>query len=75
MAFTDEVRSKSGRPGIACWGEQLQERDPDLYVEIVECMEQGLQYAAVGAALRDRGFMVSATSLSRHHRGQCACPS
>ena len=73
MALIDDVRSKTGRAGIACWAERLQTRDPDLYGEVLDCFVEGLQYSAISATLKGHGLRVSATSLSRHDRGQCAC--
>lgn len=72
MSLTDELTEATGLTGIKCSLAVLLAEDPDRdeYRAVIYGNEWSAE--AVSRVLRNRGHQVSAWTVRRHRRGDCA---
>jgi hypothetical protein len=77
MGLLDDVQKETYRHGGQCSvGHALAAMPPNLRAETIEVLALPLeqaQHAAIVRALKKRDVTLSAFSVARHRRGDCAC--
>lgn len=76
MGLFDEVTKEqaSMHPGPLCKVSRITEQmDKKDAADLLKLIGEGYMASAISRVLRKRGIDVSATSISRHRNGDCAC--
>ena len=73
VSLLTEAQGLIRKPGFACGVAAFRDAHPDLAAEFDEAVSAPIQASAVSEALRRRGFELSAFTINRHRRSDCAC--
>lgn len=76
MAFLDEARGHisayhQNRCSVHAWLETQDDLNDTILLAAIEATSR----AAVVKAMQGRGFPYKRTSVERHFRGECSCPT
>lgn len=79
MGFLDEVRAQHVGPGSRCVValllESMDAKEREEVTAVFDMPCEAVTHVAITKALVARGYKVSTTSVSRHRKRECKCPS